>query len=78
MQSKYLDSHIPSIIFTVSNPLESSAMWNFMMSCRSVVTSYISWEVHDGVDIHFWNDFWNGHLPLKDLQALQVFIPILI
>lgn len=48
-----------------------------MLSCKKVVTSYISWEVNKGDEVKFWEDSWNGNFPLKDCQELQSAIPIL-
>lgn len=78
MQAKYPDSENALRIFTISNPPNGPTMWNFMMSCWQVVTSYISWLVHKGeVAVHFWNDSWNGYPPLNDNVCLRLIIPIL-
>lgn len=65
MQAKYLNSHNPARIFKISNPPQGSTIWNFMISCREVVSNFLSWQVHSGEDILFWKDSWNGFPPLS-------------
>ena len=64
MQGKYLDSLSPSRIFTVSNPPLGSAIWNFMMSSKDIVCNYVTWKIHSGEKVKFWEDSWNGFPPL--------------
>lgn len=77
MRAKYLDSQNTTRIFTMLNPPEGSAMWNFMISCTKVITPFISWEVNRQDEVKFWEDSWNGHPPLREHQELQSTIPLL-
>ena len=76
MQGKYLDSPSPSRIFTMSNPPLGLAIWNFMMSSKDIVCNYVTWEIHSGEKVKFWEDSWNGFPPLcrqeKLVEARQV------
>lgn len=71
MQANYLDTSNPLRILTISNPPLGLAMWNFLTSCRSIITSFITWEIHDGKSVKFWEDSWNGKPPLENIQELQ-------
>lgn len=71
MQGKYLDSSFPSRIFTVSNPLLGSAIWNLMMSSKDIFCIYVTWEIHSGEKVKFWEDSWNGFPPLCRQEKLD-------
>lgn len=60
LKGKYLDSTEDHRIFTIRNPPRGSAIWNFMLSCREVITEHISWQIGDGISAKFWEDSWNG------------------
>ena len=76
MQQKYLDNNDPSRILTISNPPKGSVIWDFMIASRKIIVDYISWEVNNGSSINFWNDSWNGQIPLSksgiSLNVIQV------
>ena len=36
-----------------------------MIASRKIIVDYISWEVNNGSSINFWNDSWNGQIPLS-------------
>jgi ribonuclease HI/exonuclease III len=73
MRKKYLDIDDPLRIFTLANPPKGSAIWNFMMASREVVSNYITWEVHSGLSVSFWLDSWLGFPPLVNSpQALEI------
>ncbi len=72
MQEKYLDNNSPSRTLNISNPPNGLTICNFMLACRHVIVSYISWEVNNGEDILFWMDLWNGQPTLNIDQDLQV------
>ena len=36
-----------------------------MIDSRKIIVDYISWEVNNGMSINFWNDSWNGKIPLS-------------
>ncbi|XP_057828398.2 uncharacterized protein LOC131039625 [Cryptomeria japonica] len=78
MQAKYLDSSNPIIILSISNPPDGSAMWNFMLSSRDVVTQFITWQIHNGESTNFRFDSWNGFPTLAQVPQLQLVIPIFI
>lgn len=31
-----------------------------------MVSNYVTWEVHDGIRVSFWWDFWNGQPPFSN------------
>ena len=65
MQQKYLDNNDPSRVLTISNPPKGSVVWDFMIALCKIIVDYISWEVNNGLSINFWNDSWNGQIPLS-------------
>lgn len=71
MQAKYLDSPNPNKILTISNPPSRSPTWNFMISSRYVVTTFLSWQVHNKFTVLFWKDSWNGFPPLCSVSSLD-------
>ena len=76
MQQKYLDNNDPSRILTISNPPKGSVIWDFMIASRKIIVDFISWEVNNGLSINFWNDSWNGYIPISksgiSLNVIQV------
>ena len=62
----YLDSNDRTTILTVQNPLRGSAIRNFIISCRHVITDHISWKFGDGGQGNFWEDSWNGYKVLDE------------
>ncbi|XP_057862518.2 uncharacterized protein LOC131070874 [Cryptomeria japonica] len=70
LQAKYLDSGEKERILTVRDPPRGSALWNFLVSCRSLITNHISWHIGDGRKVNFWQDSWDGH-PSLESQAFQ-------
>ena len=43
LKGKYLDSEEDHRILTIQDPPKGSVVWNFILSCREVITKYISW-----------------------------------
>ncbi|XP_059070577.1 uncharacterized protein LOC131860212 [Cryptomeria japonica] len=70
LQAKYLDSREKEMILTVEDPPRGFALWNFLVSCRSLITNHLSWRIGDGRKASFWQVSWDGH-PSLDSQAPQ-------
>ena len=71
LQAKYLDSTDPLCILTVRNPPKGSAVRNFMLEYRPIITKHLSWHVGNGERASFWHDFWNGFDKLSDIEGLD-------
>lgn len=71
MCKKYLDSAKDTRIFTIQNPPKGSAIWNFVLECRSIITKHITWELNNGRRVAFWEDSWEAHPTLKTLPDLD-------
>ncbi|XP_059073459.1 uncharacterized protein LOC131874211 [Cryptomeria japonica] len=65
LQAKYLDSREKERILIVRDPPRGSALWNFLVSCRCLITNHISWRIGDGHKANFWQDSWDGHPSLE-------------
>ncbi|XP_057863868.1 uncharacterized mitochondrial protein AtMg00310-like [Cryptomeria japonica] len=68
LRTKYLDSAEDHRIVTIRNPSKGSAIWNFILECRKVVTDHLTWQVGNGAEAKLWEDSWAGHPALKDLE----------
>lgn len=64
MHKNFLDIRDPKCVLTILDPPKGSTVWNFMLQSRDLVQHYISWEVHKGDDINFWDDSWQCLPPL--------------
>jgi hypothetical protein len=71
MQQKYLDNKNPARVLTILDPPKGSAIWDFMIASREIVTNYISWEVNSGYQVKFWHDSWNGAPPLSKMEGVD-------
>lgn len=78
MQDKYLDNNQPSRVLTILDSPKGSAIWNFMMDSRNLVTKYISWEVNNGFSANFWTDSWCGHPPIAQMDNMEDIMNITI
>ncbi|XP_059072399.1 uncharacterized protein LOC131873582 [Cryptomeria japonica] len=65
LKHKYLDSNDRERIFTVRDPPRGSAIWNFLLSCRKVITDHITWQLGNGEKAIFWTDSWDGRPSLS-------------
>lgn len=77
MFAKYLNNGPREYVFQVSNLSSGSAIWNFLCKCRSVILPHLSWIVHNGRKVRFWEEFWNGHPPLVNSRDLTPLISTL-
>lgn len=69
--AKYLDNNDPKRILTIANPRRGSALWNFMLDSRPLITNHLTWLIGDGTRASFWNDSWNGYVPLNSLPGMD-------
>ena len=77
LQEKYLDSRDPLRILTIRNPTKCSAIWNFMLECRGIITKHISWNIGNGEKASFWHDSWNGLGKLDEMEGVENLIPVM-
>lgn len=66
LKAKYLDSNDNIRILTIQNPIRGSSIWNFILSCRHVITDHVSWVIGDGKRAKFWEDSWNGYKSIEE------------
>ncbi|XP_059064784.1 uncharacterized protein LOC131856859 [Cryptomeria japonica] len=59
LQAKYLANGDRERILTVENPSRGSALWNFLVNCRSLVTNQLTWRIGDDHKASFWQDSWD-------------------
>ncbi|XP_059070802.1 uncharacterized protein LOC131860408 [Cryptomeria japonica] len=71
LKHKYLDQMSRERIFTINALPKGSAIWNFIVSCRHVITEHITWELDNGTSAKFWTDSWDGRLALSERQSLE-------
>lgn len=70
LQAKYLDNGDRVRILTVENPPRGSALWNFLVNCRSLITNHLTWQIGDGHKAIFWQDSWtDAHLWMLGLPS---------
>lgn len=70
------DQRLATDEFSQYGPPKGSAVWNFILDCRFVITNHISWQGGNGSKANFWEDSWNSLSVLKDnvdLHDLQNF-----
>lgn len=72
LQAKYLDSREKERILIVRDPPRGSTLWNFLVSCRSLITNHLSWRIGDGRKANFWQDSWDGHPSLESQAPQQI------
>lgn len=68
MFAKYLNNGPREYIFQISNLPLVLVMWNFICKCRNVILPHLSWIVHNGKKVRFWDEVWNGHTPLRNIR----------
>ena len=61
IKAKYLNSNENLRILTIQNLIKGSTIWNFILSCRHVITDHISWVIGNDNKDKFWEDSWNGY-----------------
>lgn len=66
LKAKYLDSNENIRILTIQYPIRGSSIWNFILSCKHVITDHISWVIGNGNRAKFWEDSWNGNKSLDE------------
>lgn len=71
MRGKYLDSMEDHIIFTIINLPKGFAIWNFIVSCRKVITNHLIWHIGNGRLVKFWDDSWVAYPAIKDTTDLS-------
>lgn len=71
IRGKYIDSNLPERIFTIQDPLKGSQIWNFVLKCRQIILPNLTWLIHDGKTTRFWEDSWNGFVPLEIMEEIQ-------
>ncbi|XP_059070060.1 uncharacterized protein LOC131066102 isoform X2 [Cryptomeria japonica] len=77
MFAKYLNNGPRKYFFKVSNLPSGSTIWNFLCKCRSVILPHLSWIVHSGRKVRFWDEVWNGHTPLVNIRDWSPLITVL-
>lgn len=53
LKNKYLDSDFPTHILTTMDPSKGSAIWNYILECRDIVSKHVTWEVRNGQSASF-------------------------
>lgn len=60
-------------IFTLINLPKWFSFWNFTSSCKNVIRVHLYWVINNGEKEKFWDDAWNGHLPLNHFGWLETY-----
>ncbi|GLJ49829.1 hypothetical protein SUGI_1058630 [Cryptomeria japonica] len=71
LKHKYLDSLEPKRILTINNPPRGSAILNFIVDNREIISDQVTWDVRNGRDASFWFDSWSSEAALCHNPSLQ-------
>lgn len=64
LETNYLLDQDHLNILRIGNFSKGSRTWNFIISCRNLVSESITWDIHDGSSSIFWEDSWGGYPPM--------------
>lgn len=66
MATKYLPNEDPQNLLRANSHLKGSKPWNFIVSCRNLISNSLSWDIHDGTSSLFWEDSWGGYPSIEN------------
>lgn len=75
LRRKYLDLGELTPILTTRDPPRGSAIWNYIMECKDIITKHITWELSNSQSASFWMDSSEGMIPIANhpnLEAIKV------
>lgn len=56
LATKYLPDQEPTNFLRANSFPKGSKTWNFLISCRNLISEQVSWDIRDGASSLFWED----------------------
>lgn len=51
---------------------KGSRTWNFLISCKNLISEQLTWDIRDGFSSLFWEDSWGGYPPIADSLNIPI------
>ncbi|KAH9299998.1 hypothetical protein KI387_011581, partial [Taxus chinensis] len=65
LSHKYLEAGRPELLLSSYELPKGFHIWNFICNCKSMIANSVSWQIHNGQLVTYWEDSWNGSHPLN-------------